>query len=168
MIPAVRRAGPYLLFPPLLVLVGSFLGRGGPDLAFVFALWWGFERGPLPGLAMGLATGLAEDFWVGRYLGVHTFSGAFLSYVVGIGGRILFLHRPLFFGFLCLLAVPARLLLARLIFFLAGVDLDFALLYPGLGLRALLAALVGASGQVLWQAFRWDRERVEITRGVEG
>jgi len=165
---AARRVGPYLLLPPLLVAAGSFLGRGGPDLAFIFALWWGFERGSLPGLAMGVLVGLAEDLWGGRYIGVHSFGVALLGYVAGLAGKVLFLHRPFFFGFLCLLAVPARVLLAQMIFHLAGLDLRFALLYPGLGLKALLTALVGASAQVLWQAFRWGRERVEITRGVEG
>lgn len=54
-----------------------------PDLVVVFTAFFGLLNGPVRGGVYGAYSGLLEDIYLGRFLGVNMLAKAFAGYLVG-------------------------------------------------------------------------------------
>ncbi|MGE5396737.1 MAG: rod shape-determining protein MreD [Chitinophagales bacterium] len=111
---------PYLSIFLETTLFSRFTLRGiVPDLVLIFVTFYSIWNGPKAGFAYGFLTGLLEDLYMGRLIGMNALAKGFTAYLVGFLGESVFKENILVgFGG----TVAATVLNAIFMFFLALVS----------------------------------------------
>jgi rod shape-determining protein MreD len=111
-----------------LVLQSTLLEHPGlvarPDLLLVFVILWGFLRGSWAAAKLGIFFGLAEDLFLGKYIGLNLLSKALIGYGAGWVGKKCYRENLLLPLVGLLLGTPLYQFLYYILGSLAGLSLE--------------------------------------------